>query len=57
MDSGRSHIRILMGLAAVAGAFGADYVDAAGADTYASIYTFDLPAEYLLIGAVEALGF
>jgi hypothetical protein len=35
----------------------ADYADAAYADALGSIYAFDLPAEYLLIGGVEALGF
>jgi hypothetical protein len=35
----------------------ADYADAAYADALGSIYAFDLPGEYLLIGGVEALGF
>jgi hypothetical protein len=34
-----------------------DYAAAAYADALGSAYTFDLPADYLLIGGLEALGF
>jgi hypothetical protein len=36
---------------------GGDYGDAAYFDSLGSIFTFDLPAQELLIGGVEALGF
>ena len=34
-----------------------DYGDAAYTDSLGSIFTFDLPAQELFIGGVEALGF